>query len=177
MRDVSQCSKEFLFPSLDVAELGPSSEHERWQEPRAIASESCQGCRVSGAVPPGAALPSCSCLKTDPSLKLYGVTMTTALLPTRLESRPSRRQTRVKGAQVLLLAHSVLSETLRRLIATVTCRETLQPRHWHSFQGVLEQVRAAEAAVPSPRYCSTPPLTTSGTETFVSLSFLINNPS
>lgn len=29
VQDVSWCSKEFLFPSLDIAELGPSTELQR----------------------------------------------------------------------------------------------------------------------------------------------------
>lgn len=65
-------------------------------------------------------------LKNRSLFKTMNLTMTTAFLPTRLQSRPSRRQTRLKGAQVLLLARPQLSETLRRFIATVTCRGTLQ---------------------------------------------------
>lgn len=83
VRDVPRCSKEFLFPSSDLAELGPSSELKRWQEPRAITSKRCQCHRMTGAVPPGIALPSWSCLKTDPSLKLYGSHNDDSLAPNK----------------------------------------------------------------------------------------------
>lgn len=99
--------------------------------------------------------------------------MTTALLPTRLESRPPRRQSRVKGAQVLLLARPQLSETFKK----THCYSDLQRNSaaWALAEPLAgEWVRAAEAAVPSLSYCCAPPLATSGAET-LSVSFLINN--
>lgn len=64
--------------------------------------------------------------------------------------------------------HALSSQTLRRLMATVTCRETPQPGH-------RQPLPVGAGASEGCRSCSTPPLTTSGTETFVSGSFLINN--
>lgn len=58
------------FPLVRYCRTG----HQQWTQQvtgaRAITSKRCQGHRMSRAVPLGAALPSWSALKTDPSFKL-----------------------------------------------------------------------------------------------------------
>lgn len=127
---------------------------------------------MTGAVPPGIALPSC--LKADPSLKLYRPHSDGSLAPSKPAVTSCRRPAGVKGAQVLLLACPQLSETSGRLTATVTCRGTLQPGQLAQLLMGAGASEAAEAALPSP---PTAPLLLLPLQALkhLSLSFLINS--
>lgn len=147
------------------------------RELRAIVSERCQGHRMKGAVPLHIALPSWSCLKTDHSVKKIYVS-TKWLQPCSQEGWIhiflGWWQPRVdEGPGSALGVLSTLRNFKGNHCCAVTCGETPQPERWQSFQQVLEWARAAKAAFPLPPNCSTPPLTTSGIETFVSVSFLM----